>query len=113
MNAFLWLGVSILLTWYVVATAFVGVMHAKKVLASGQNIAFVFKAPLVLTAIIGILADIAFNLSVGTIIYKELPKELLFTARCKRHLNGGSSWRKERATWWCNEMHKFDEGHCE
>ncbi len=57
------------------------------------------------------LHDVLFNLTVGTIFFRELPREMLFTARCDRWLKD-ESWRGEEARWWCtNYLDPFDQNH--
>lgn len=89
--------------------------------------------------------DVFLNLTVGTLVFVELspiltkrigagqrvklfrwvwiPKtdytfhypELLFTARCSRHLDSGSGWRYKIAVWFCrNWLDPFDlnNRHC-
>lgn len=62
----------------------------------------------------GLVYDISLNFIVGTIAFYELPKELLFTNRCSRHLKGANSLRKHRAEWFCkNWLDPYDVGnHC-
>lgn len=63
---------------------------------------------------IGLLSDALFNFVIGTAVYIELPREILFTSRCNRHL-GDSGWRGTVARWFCrNFMDPFDPAgrHC-
>ena len=41
--------------------------------------------------------DVIFNATWGTVIFRELPREWLFTDRLKRHWRGKDDARKERA----------------
>jgi len=66
-----------------------------------------------------LVVDFFFNLVIGSLCYMELPPywkgELLFTARCKRHLTGSLGWRNDVAHFWCkNFMNPFDPSgtHC-
>jgi hypothetical protein len=64
--------------------------------------------------IVGIFSDFLFNLVIGTIVYIELPKQLLFTSRCNLHLRD-TNWRGSVARWFCrNFMDPFDPDgkHC-
>lgn len=54
--------------------------------------------------IVGLLFDVAMNLIVGTIFFRELPKELLFTSRLQRHLKESHGWRLRMAAWWCEHL---------
>ncbi|HEY0721690.1 MAG TPA: hypothetical protein VGE50_10620 [Gammaproteobacteria bacterium] len=65
--------------------------------------------------IVGVLSDVLFNLAIGTVVYVELPHELLFTTRCNRHI-GEKGWRGNVARWFCrNFMDPFDPAgnHCD
>ena len=64
--------------------------------------------------LIGMLSDVIFNVVIGTIVYIELPGELLFTTRCELHLNE-PGWRGKVARWFCrNFMDPYDPqgSHC-
>ena len=96
----LWLGVH----W-----AFVAVMHAKAVKERGSLTAY-WSVILLPLALAGLILDAAFNLTFGTVLYRELPRELLFTARCKRHIAGEGS-RQRMAAFWQRQLNQFDPGH--
>ena len=46
---------------------------------------------------------VALNLTVGTLLFLELPRSLQFTARCQRHLDA-DTWRGAQARWWCRHF---------
>lgn len=52
---------------------------------------------------LGLLADVLFNVVVGTLIFAEPPREFLFTTRVSR-LNDGAGWRGKVARWFCKEL---------
>lgn len=65
-------------------------------------------------AFIGVVIDVIYNVIIGSIIFFEIPKELLFTARCDRHIPQ-KTWRGSLARWICKYMlDPFDKGgkHC-
>ncbi len=63
--------------------------------------------------IVALIMDVLFNFIIGTIYFRERPKELLFTSRCQRHMKG-SGKQLLRATFVCTYLlNPFDEGHCE
>lgn len=103
-------GVAVLALWLAVTNLYVMAMHASAVLEK-HEVHWTFKAPLYVGAIVGLAADVGFNASVGTVVFREVPKELLFTSRATRHLES-DGWRKDRAEWWCTQLHFFDSGHC-
>ena len=62
-----------------------------------------------------VLLDFVYNTIVGTAMFRELPREGLFTARLKRHRKESSGWRLNLANWICEELlNKYDPGgkHC-
>lgn len=63
---------------------------------------------------LAILLDIAFNILVGSILFREFPhyKRLTFTARCNNHYNA-DTWRGARARKFCDGwLNPFEAGHC-
>ena len=95
--------------WFVVHWAFVAVMHAKAVKERGAITTYwlVVLLPLV---VLGLVLDLAFNLTFGSVLFRELPRELLFTSRCKRHI-GGTGSRQRMAAFWQRQLNQFDPGH--
>jgi hypothetical protein len=90
---------------------FLAVMNLKGNLSEITPVAKLFAYP---TAILGWLWDCAFNIILGTLFFLELPQELLFTARCERHMKD-SNWRGREARFWCrNFLDPFDPDgtHC-
>lgn len=64
---------------------------------------------------LGVVLDVLFNWIFGTWIYRELPREFLFTDRTKRHFNSISgphkSRRQKQALKWAERMNKIMPGH--
>jgi hypothetical protein len=86
-------------------------MHAKAIIERGERIHWSFRYPLYLGALVGLLLDVAWNWTGGIVVFREAPREFTFTDRCKRH-KGGHGWQRIRAHWWCEQLNKFDPGHC-
>lgn len=95
---------------FVVETAFLLLYQARKSLEAGV-LPFEAKAIAVFWLVVGYPADILFNLTRGTIMFRELPKELLFTSRVQRLVNSGSDWRREKAQRWAAFLNSVDPGH--
>jgi len=57
---------------------------------------------------IGFPADIAVNVIVGTMIFREAPREWLYTARLDRHARAGSRIAKLQ----CRVLNIWDKDHC-
>lgn len=76
--------------------------------------AFVF-IPAVCAFVIGAVADIVFNATWGSVIFREPPqwqdKELLFTSRLKRHWRGDDPVQRSRAEPWVRRVNAIDPGH--
>ena len=63
--------------------------------------------------LLGVVLDVLFNATFGTLLFLQPPREWLFTARCKSHLEE-QTWRGAIARWICaNALDPFEEGgHC-
>jgi len=72
---------------------------------------WIIKVPIYLWLVVGLIADILFNITWGTIIFRELPHETLFTDRLKRHWYGDSSRQRRRAKPWVRRVNLIDPGH--
>jgi hypothetical protein len=58
------------------------------------------------------VADLVFNVTVGSLVFLELPKTLMFTSRCSSHLKD-EGWRGDLARWVCDGwLNPFEAGHC-
>ena len=89
--------------------AFMGIKKKKLILKDKLGLMWYGLYPFFITAL---LMDVLFNLVIGTIYYREIPEELLFTARCTRHLKGRGV-QLMRAEFVCTYLlNPFDEGHC-
>lgn len=61
-----------------------------------------------------VAADIAFNFTIGSAIFLELPniRRPTFTQRCASHLDD-SDWRGKLSHWFCDGwMSPFEASHC-
>jgi len=101
------------LGYVLLVNLFAAAMHAKAIVERGDSIPFVLLLPLYVGAFVGLVLDVLFNWTAGSIVYRELPRELTFTSRCKRHkLAPWGTRDREKAEWWCKQLNKFDPGHC-
>lgn len=95
---------------FVAVWLFTAGIHAKQMNDKGLLDGF-FKwiyAPLVMVVI---LVDVVFNVIWGSIIYKETPKEFLFTTRTKRHLKESKGKRLASALVWKRRLNAIDPNH--
>ena len=101
---------GLVIGWFLLIGAFILVMHVKHLRDDGTKLTLFWKVNIWPWAIVGIALDIAFNLIAGTILYLELPRELMFTSRCKRHIDS-QDWRRSIALWWQRQLNQIDPGH--
>lgn len=96
---------------YVFYLLFVLTMAAK---AAWPTLSIVPKVLLAPPAVLALLMDVIFNLIPATVIFFDLPHELLFTKRLDRYEAAGSGWRYSVALWICrNLLNPFQQGgHC-
>jgi len=71
----------------------------------------VVAAPLYIFLCGGALADAIFNAIAGTIIFKERPREWLFTARVRRQLGSDDVTQRLKAQKWSRLIKSIDPGH--
>lgn len=61
----------------------------------------------------GMLIDFIVNIFVMTVLFMELPREYMVTARLSRHLQDSSGYRLIVAQWFChNLLDAFDPSGC-
>ena len=61
----------------------------------------VLSAPFV---VVGAVFDVVANITIASIIFLEFPRELLVTARLKRHIRSGTGWRHKLSTYVCDHV---------
>lgn len=101
----------IFIAMMVMWTQYLAVMHLKENRSKLTTIAKIWGYPILA---IGLFSDFLFNQILGTLFFLELPRELLFTERCSRHLDE-KNWRGATARWFCrNFLDPYDIGgkHC-
>lgn len=81
-------------------------LHSEKV-----KVGIVMKFPIYTALLLGLVADVLFNVIWGTIIFRELPKEWLFTDRLKRHWRSENARSWHRAEPWVRRVNLVDPGH--
>lgn len=63
--------------------------------------------PIVVSAFVGLVADVVFNLTYGSVHFREWPRELLFTDRVKRHAKYGNRDGEK----WARRLNLIFPGH--
>lgn len=86
--------------------------YAHAMMLQKQNINFsrTIKIPLYIYLYAGVTMDVLFNVIVGSIIFREIPREWLFTTRVQRHVTA-DDWRRGKAYNWAQKLNKVDPGH--
>ena len=106
---YIWLAVSLAGLWLGIHWAFVLVMHAKIIYERG-GLSRYWLVQLAPVAAAGLMLDLAFNLVIGTGLFLELPRELMFTSRVKRHVRD-AGWRGRLAKFFARQLNQIDIGH--
>jgi len=98
-------------SWLVLGMLFPALPTLRRLKAHKHEMGLVLLIPIYLSLAIGILADVLFNAIWGTIIFRERPREYLFTSRLQRHWNGPSAKQYARAAPWVARVNLIDPGH--
>lgn len=92
--------------WFGVHWFYVIMMSAK---GRRYELPLYWKVMLFPAALIMVVLDVAFNLTFGVIMFRELPHELQFSGRVQRHVDDSPSDRRRMALWWARILNVFDE----
>lgn len=96
------------LTW----VHYLAIMRAQEVRDSGKLKKVTEKVAIVMLGI-GYLLDFTLNVTLGTLLFLEFPKEALLSPRVARHKLEGKGYRKKLAGWICdNLLDPFDPSGC-
>ena len=103
--------IDLALTVYTFYLLFVVTMAAK---AAWLQLSLVPRVLLFIPAVVAVLLDVTFNLTLATILFVDRPQEWTFTQRLNRYKYGDSEWRTTVAVWICkNLLDPFQSGgHC-
>lgn len=97
---------------FFVITAFVFTFSLKRLIAPGTWCPWYIQPIAVVWILIGVVADFVFNLLWGSVIFRELPHELLFTDRVQRHYaRTDGNWRHAKASQWREFLNSIDPDH--
>lgn len=111
MTSLHWLIVGTVLATFVVCTAFPAVMLLHRALVAGVWVPVEAKLTGYILFAIGVPADVGYNLVLGSIRFREWPRELMFSSRVQRHIDESDGWRLEHAKEWAEFLNFCDEGH--
>lgn len=112
MNLILIIPALFLLSWIVLGALFLGYPTVQRLKHDHYDeIGWFIKVPAYVAVFVGLIADVLFNATWGTVVFRELPKEFLFTDRLKRHWRGTDEVQKNRAAPWVKRVNLIDPGH--
>ncbi len=80
---------------------YLAITNAMRVRAEITWPVWVLLGPIV---VVGVAADFILNIIVGTLLFLDIPKEPLFTARLKRYREGPDGTRKKTACFICEKL---------
>lgn len=91
--------------------AYVTLIQAKKVGTFDQLRPYVKVICWSILITAGVL-DFLFNVIIGSVLFLDIPRELMFTSRCERHMSK-QDWRGSLARWFCRSwLNPFTANHC-
>lgn len=115
MESWQWLVLATALATFAVCTAFPAVMLLHRALVAGVWVPAEARATGYVLYAIGVPADVAYNIVVGSIRFRELPRilsgELTMSARVQRHIDESDGRRLEHAIEWAEFLNFCDENH--
>lgn len=115
MSPIAWLCVSISASIFVVCAAFPAVMLLHRAMMAGVWVPIEARVTGRILYVIGVPADVAYNIVIGTIRFRELPRllsgELTMSARVQRHVDESDGWRLDHAMQWAAFLNFCDPGH--
>ena len=106
-----WVFTVLVVPWLVLGGIFFAYPTVKRLKDQKDQFSWIIKVPIYLWMFLGVLSDVTFNVTWGSIIFRELPHEGLFTTRLKRHHYGDSNKQRERAAPWVRRVNLIDPGH--
>lgn len=110
-NTILWIGTTALASWLLLTIGFFAITLARERRDAGIEFGWVVRYPLYLMLAIGAIADVVFNVLIGSVIFREVPKEWFFTQRIKRLVESSDKEQYEVASKWKERINKIQPGH--
>jgi hypothetical protein len=94
-----------------VMTGFLVIASAKRVLAADVNLPLALRVTCLFWGVIGIAADCVYQMTVGTVRFRELPRELLYSGRIQRLVRSSDDRKLVKARRWATILNAADPGH--
>lgn len=107
-----WLLVAVALITFAVESGFMVIATAKRMRDAKVTLPRDIKYTAYFWLAIGYPADVLFNVTRGTVMFRELPRELLFSSRVQRHVKAREhDFRYHKALFWAKVLNAADDGH--
>ncbi len=100
------LAISVL-SWLVLGALFLGYPTLQRLSKIRDQLHWTITIPAYFGFAVGLLADIIFNATWGSVIFRSPPKELTFTERVQRYADNGDA----RALRWAARINMIDPEH--
>ena len=97
--------------WLVLGMLFLAYPTVRRLKDRRDEFGWIIKIPAYTALVLGLLANVAFNVLWGSVIFREPPKEWLFSDRLKRHYRGADTEQSKRAEPWVRRVNAIDPGH--
>jgi hypothetical protein len=109
----IWLTIKLVIgIWWGTAIGYLAIMHAHAVQQRGEKITLWVKIPMYGLIPPFLVLDTLFNLVYGSVIFKEPPKQFLFTDRLKDIIRERKPGRRlNKAVEWALILNKYDPDH--
>lgn len=105
LDLLLWIVYLFVGSWLVLGALFLGYPTVMRLKPMKDQLSWIVKVPVYFAFAFGLLADVIFNATWGTVVFREFPKEWTFTERLKRHKEN------PRAAKWIYRVNLIDPGH--
>lgn len=111
MTWYIWLAVALVSGTFLTLWSFVATMHIMHIMRR-EDVTLFWKVTLAPLALAGLILDwVLFNWIFGTIMFREIPQEFLFSSRVERHFRKSDGRDLRVAEWWARQLNQIDSGH--
>jgi len=111
MSALLWVAGLVLVAVFLAQTAFFNVFATRCLLQSGVPLPWPIKIEAYFWLAVGYPADIIFNWTYGSFVFREWPREWLFSDRIRRHVLSSDRRSRRIALRWARLLNAIDPDH--
>lgn len=101
----------LLIIWVSVTGWYFAVSNAQRLMREGVEFSLMVRIPLYIYGYTGLIWNLLWNWTWGTIIFREIPRELFFTDRVQRLVSSDDYRKRTVAVKWAERLNKVDPGH--